>query len=132
MQTLTNWLRRWGPVLVMMLLIFAASSTPGNDLPKFGMWDFFAKKGGHLTGYALLALAWSWGLSQGKRASWQILLLSIAYSGLYAFSDEFHQVFVPGRQPSLVDVGIDAVGAALGAVLWPWIKSSRVSRGLLR
>jgi VanZ family protein len=35
---------------------------------------------------------------------------------LYAFTDEFHQVFVSSRSPSLRDVGIDALGAMTGFV----------------
>ena len=33
---------------------------------------------------------------------------------LYAASDEFHQSFVPGRSPSIVDVGIDSLGVLTG------------------
>ncbi len=132
MQNLKLWLWRWGPVVLLMLVIFIASGTPGNDLPEFGVWDFFAKKGGHLTGYALLAAAWSWGLDQGMGSRRKILLLSIAFSWLYACSDEFHQIFVPGRKALLSDVGIDTIGAALGSTLWPWIKSSKIIRGVSR
>ncbi len=117
-------------MVVLMLLIFIASGTPGNDLPKFGVWDIFAKKGGHLTGYALLAAAWSRGLDQGVGSRRKILLLSIVYSALYACSDEFHQIFVPGRTALLSDVGIDTIGAALGAALWPRIMSLNIIRGV--
>ncbi len=33
---------------------------------------------------------------------------------LYAASDEFHQSFVPGRGPSIVDIGIDSLGVLTG------------------
>ena len=33
---------------------------------------------------------------------------------LYAASDEFHQSFVPGRGPSIIDVGIDSLGVFTG------------------
>jgi VanZ family protein len=36
---------------------------------------------------------------------------------LYAFSDEWHQSFVPGREGALRDVGIDALGV-IGVSLW--------------
>ena len=32
----------------------------------------------------------------------------------YAATDEFHQIFVPGRTPKVTDVMIDSAGAALG------------------
>lgn len=42
------------------------------------------------------------------------LLLCVAY----AISDEFHQIFVPGRGPLLKDVLIDGSGAAIGILLY--------------
>jgi VanZ family protein len=36
---------------------------------------------------------------------------------LYAISDEVHQAFIPGRSPSLLDVGIDSVGGFMGMQL---------------
>ncbi|OHB20299.1 MAG: hypothetical protein A2666_02015 [Parcubacteria group bacterium RIFCSPHIGHO2_01_FULL_47_10b] len=35
---------------------------------------------------------------------------------IYAFTDEFHQSFVPGRTSSIYDIGIDALTAAM--VMW--------------
>ena len=43
---------------------------------------------------------------------WIILLISLAY----ALSDEFHQLFVPGRFSSLKDVIIDLIGSALAVL----------------
>ncbi len=40
-----------------------------------------------------------------------VLTLAAAFS--FGFVDELHQAFVPGRFPSIVDVGSDVVGAAL-------------------
>jgi VanZ family protein len=123
MNLLKAWLLRWGPAVAMMALIFAASSTPGDELPKFGVWDVFAKKGSHIIGYALLAVSYLRGMTSGRSVNRHVLLLAIVLSGLYAASDEFHQSFTPGRTPSAVDVGIDTIGAALGAGTWVWIKS---------
>ena len=46
---------------------------------------------------------------------------------LYAGTDEVHQMFVDGRGPALLDVGIDSAGALVGvlisaAVLAAWLK----------
>ena len=105
----------WGPALFVMAAIFAFSSTPGNDLPNFGGFDFSVKKAGHMLGYGLLALSYWRGLGFNKKRIWFAWLLSIAY----AATDEFHQSFVAGRHPSLVDVLLfDGVGA--GIALWIW------------
>mgnify|MGYP007068801999 CR=1 FL=1 len=49
-------LQRWGPALVLMLAIFLFSNTPSTEIPNLGGWDRLVKKGGHMLGYALLAL----------------------------------------------------------------------------
>jgi VanZ family protein len=114
----TKMLLRWVPALLVMAVIFALSATPGPDLPNFGFWDTLVKKGGHFIGYAILASAYLYGLSNqkgGPRVRPYILAFTLAI--LYAVSDEYHQSFVPGRHPSWVDAFlIDGSGAALA--LW--------------
>jgi VanZ family protein len=46
---------------------------------------------------------------------------------LYGLSDEWHQSFVPGRTPDVVDILTDAIGAAIGLLLVWWI-SQRLER----
>lgn len=46
-----------------------------------------------------------------------IVIYSIIFSCLYAISDEIHQIFVPGRACTLIDVLIDTCGASLGIIL---------------
>ena len=114
MSKLFLFLRTWGPSLLMMLAIFGFSSIPSNEMPHFGLMDFLVKKGGHATGYALLALANMRALGW-QRKRWPLAwLLAVIYSA----TDEFHQSFVPGRTPALMDVGIDAIGAATALLLW--------------
>jgi VanZ family protein len=111
---------RWGPALLMMAVIFTASSFPGRSLPHFGLWDWLVKKGGHMLGYALLAVAYARGLAGGARPTRRQLLAAVALAGLYAITDEFHQWFVAGRGAAATDVLIDAVGAGLGVGVWEY------------
>ena len=56
--------------------------------------------------------------------------ISLAFTVAYAASDEFHQSFTAGRHPSLVDVGIDSVGALialLALVAWLRIRARRAA-----
>lgn len=94
----------------MMAVIFGFSSIPSTEIPSFDQWDLFVKKGAHLLGYGLLAIANWYGLRFNKCHWWQVLLLTL----IYAITDEFHQSFVPGRHPSWVDaLVVDGSGAAL-------------------
>jgi VanZ family protein len=100
----------WLPAIVFMIIIFGFSSIPSQEMPNLGQWDLVVKKGAHVLGYGLLALANWYGLRFNKRRWWLVLLLTI----LYAISDEVHQSFVPGRHPSWVDaLVIDGSGAVL-------------------
>jgi VanZ family protein len=87
-----------------------------------------------LTEYAIFALLLygfpgekSPGLWRPRRA-----VFCIVVAAAYSLTDEFHQLFVPGRHASLLDCGLDTIGAAL-AMLVPYtqeqmslLKSSNV------
>jgi VanZ family protein len=47
------------------------------------------------------------------RVVW-VLALAIAY----AFSDEFHQGFVPNRTVSLFDIMVDSIGSVAGCLMY--------------
>jgi VanZ family protein len=100
---------RWLPVAVWAAVIFVLSSIPdlGTGL---GGWDLVLRKLGHAGEFAVLGAL----LARALRSAWP----AFALGAVYAISDEVHQVFVPGRAGSVLDVGIDAVGVALGVVLW--------------
>ena len=67
-----------------------------------------------MVGYAILALSYwrTFDLKNNKRGlAW---LLAV----VYAVTDEWHQAFVPGRQPSILDVLIyDQLGALIALEL---------------
>jgi VanZ family protein len=103
---------RWLPAVFIMMVIFMFSSLPASRLPYYGSYDLLIKKGGHAIGYGLLGLAYFFALPPSLRSAsrWT---LSLMMAILFGLSDEFHESFVAGRNSSLVDVAIDAVGAAL-------------------
>ena len=119
---------RWIPALIIMAVIFIFSSTPAADLPNYGFWDTLVKKGGHITGYGLLASAYWYGLGFDWKKGWLAWFLAI----LYAITDEFHQSFVPGRHPSPVDVLLfDGGGAAIALVVRAtWFRFAKQKSGL--
>lgn len=114
MTNLKNLLQRWTPAVLLMAAIFFFSSRPSTSLPRFTWGDEIVKKGGHMLGYGLLAATYWHGL--GLRAGQQPLAWLLAI--LYAVSDEFHQSFVPGRHPAVLDVLVfDNLGAVLGLLV---------------
>jgi VanZ family protein len=118
-DSISIFLRRWGPALLIMLIIFVLSSIPSDEMPDFGRADTLFKKLGHMAGYALLALAVLHGLNRFTPAA---IAAAWGLTVLYAVTDEFHQSLVPGRGSSIVDVGIDALGALLGLLVLAWVR----------
>ena len=74
--------------------------------------DHPVRKLAHATEYAILALLWFGALGSKLQA--------VVIAFLYACTDEFHQLFVPGRAGLFTDVLIDTSGAA-AAMLVVWL-----------
>ena len=99
----------WLPVVLWAGLIFALSAIP-NLSSGLGVWDLVLRKCAHLTEYAILGALLLRALGREAPA----FLAGVAY----AVTDELHQHFVRGRHASPVDVAIDAVGVAVGMLIW--------------
>lgn len=152
-HAIADQVRRWGPPLAWMAVIFVLSGVPGDEFPKYeGLWDFILKKSGHLLEYGLLAVL-MWRAARGRRDGTAFrcagtvgtdatrglgalatgpfgvrVWASMALTVFYAVTDEFHQLFTPGRGSRPLDVGIDAVGACLGLALYFAISVIRQTR----
>ncbi|MBI5947884.1 MAG: VanZ family protein [Chloroflexi bacterium] len=99
-------------------LIFALSSMSEPPGAQGGEWR---SQVGHLTVYAVLAwLSLRFATVRWPGAKRMALLAACwAFAVLYGISDEWHQSFVPGRDAAILDVALDAVGAALGLSVLP-------------
>ena len=83
------------------------------------------RKTAHVVEYAILTTLICRSLAKALtlRSLGQAVMLSIAYAAF----DEWHQSWTAERFGSLLDVGIDSVGAILGATFFAWL-SRRKSR----
>ena len=114
----------WAPVLAFMALIFLLSAQ--SDLPPV---ERVSDKTLHVLAYfvfGLLCLRATHGGIRPLRAGPALaaLLLVVGYGAL----DEWHQSWVPGRTPSVLDWVADSVGAGLACAalaLWSRIRPTR-------
>jgi hypothetical protein len=90
--------------------IFIASSTEGSGEYFYNLKMLIERKGAHILEFFVLAyLFWKvlrYSVSDFKK----LLIFVFLFSLLYAVSDEFHQLFVFGREGKLFDIGMDSIG----------------------
>lgn len=82
--------------------------------------DVFVRKTAHAIEYALLSIFVLGAVSveesiRKNRRSW---VLGFIVTVFYAFTDEIHQLFVPGRIGRMSDVIIDSFGALIGMAIF--------------
>jgi VanZ family protein len=118
----------WGPVVLMLLVIFAASSIPNLK----GLPGNMSDKSGHSIGYGLLGGLLLRALSGGRvrGVTWSRGIAAITLATLYGVTDEFHQLFVPGRSADRYDVLADCIGATLGTAVG-WVAGAMQRWGIL-
>lgn len=75
------------------------------------------RKGAHLSIYTLVGILMMSFISTYNIKLKYRFLISILVGLGYASSDEIHQSFIPGRNASIIDVGIDTSGVLLGIIL---------------
>lgn len=146
--------KAWALVALCAALIFAGSAQTATELDSgngllsvVSLWLKDALSGlfgkpvdpspiGHFCEYFLLGLllanalrfdgeelACVFDAQRGKRVIARVL----AIAALYAVTDEFHQVFVPGRMCDPVDWAVDSCAAVVGALVF-WQVARAVAR----
>jgi VanZ family protein len=110
-----------------MAAIFVASGIPElGPLPAD-----VSDKTAHLLAYAVLGALvlraisgarWSGCTPWAAAAAWAVAIV-------YGLTDEWHQMYVPGRTPSISDLVADAAGAALGVMAVVVLARARSVRG---
>jgi len=94
-------------VIVPILRFFL----PDASLATIVLIHHLIRKVAHFTNYGILF----WFLIHGPMIGRPYIALALCVC--YAFLDEGHQVFVPGRTPSLYDVAVDSSGALFSRFL---------------
>jgi len=146
MKIKTKHILLWVPVILWMALIFYLSAQTAGEsgglseaivrwflgvvygdfdaLPLerqmkiLEIFHLIIRKGAHFTEYAILAMLVANAIRPYPFPSRPKWFLPVAFSALYAVSDEIHQYFVPGRACWLLDVGIDTCGAIFGVIIF--------------
>ncbi|MBI3872832.1 MAG: VanZ family protein [candidate division Zixibacteria bacterium] len=105
--------------ILFAILLVTVSSWPRLKVPDIGVTGM--DKVAHFTQYAILTYlvvrGWSASSGHGKALSgWLWVLLLV----LFAAADEFHQGWIPGRDPDWHDWVADSLGILCGFGLDSW------------
>jgi len=104
-----NRLKAWGPAAGWAAVLFSLSAVPdvgvGYSIP-------ISDKLAHFCLYAVLGTTLAWGRSRAPGAAAHVLL--VAAGAIYGLSDEWHQMYVPGRTFDLLDWAADVAGVVFG------------------
>lgn len=149
----------WLLTIVWMCLIFAFSSRNAElsteDSTRVGIWigtkfvpgfrqwdvdrqmdfaqaiDHPVRKTAHameytVLGICLLGAMYTWDV---RRWQWQVPGYAWLAGTCYAMTDEFHQLYVPGRSGQWSDVAIDSAGVLVGSLIMTGVLRYLTFRG---
>lgn len=127
----------WGLALIWMAVIFAFSSQANSGAYTEAYLqeaNVPVRKLAHMFEFAVLAVLYQTALARSitkadgqAKIKFKHYCLAFILAVLYALSDEWHQSFVPGRSSSLLDSGVDAIGALIGLTTVYWLRRFIVS-----
>jgi len=108
-------------VLIALEIFFFSTlqSGTGGPGPSFSLATIY-----HLTMFFLFTFFLTASIKGTKKLDFKYILIILGISLLYAISDEFHQIFVPGRTAVIKDVVIDFVGSFISVGFY-WIVSRK-------
>ncbi|WP_434283181.1 VanZ family protein [Clostridium botulinum] len=124
------------PSFIWMVVIFTFSNQPGESSNKnnffvadvltkgkidlfkhidYNFLNFLIRKAAHITEYLILFMLLYYAF---KKTFYKNLKIKAAIiTILYACTDEFHQLFIPGREGKVRDVLVDSIGVFIGVFL---------------
>jgi VanZ family protein len=98
----------------LLFVLSSRSALPGPSVPHLD-------KAAHLILYLVLGAL----LAHAASRSGLPMGVAVAAGLLYGVSDEVHQMFVPGRTPSVADWIADAMGVIAGVTLYVRVRGPR-------
>lgn len=102
--------------ILWMGLIFVSSSIPSDAFPEVSFWGW--AKLIHLIYFGVLCFLLQRTLQNQTTFPFlarNSILFAILFAACYGMTDEFHQLYTPGRHAQVTDILIDLLGASLYA-----------------
>jgi hypothetical protein len=122
------------PPCSLMAFIFLISSIPGEAdsgalkvlMSLDPQWQNLL----HIPLFGLLQTLWLRAFARMGRSGRAAVLTCLGISLAYGVCDEFHQLLVPGRYASLLDMGLNLVGVSVATLVFVlWNRSIKGAEG---
>ena len=114
--------------LINMLINMPVIGNVVSPILTSSIGEFVIRKSAHMFLYFILAIL-TFKLVYRKEKDFnnkiiiKKLLISLAIVFLYACTDEFHQLFIPGRSGEFRDIMVDTAGGCIGlCIMWIYTK----------
>ena len=105
------------PIIAWCVFIFTASSIPSPKIPALGA---YTDKVIHFGVYG--TLCWLAHVAFHHQANNSLkkfsLLAAIVFTMMFGVSDEFHQLFTPGRSADVLDIVADTTGGIVYSLIY--------------
>jgi VanZ family protein len=110
-------LKQWLPFFAWVVLVFVGSSIPRLPGNPFGLPQW-SDKVAHFLEYLVLAFLFYRGVRGGRRrAGFPVWFVVLATGLVIASIDEYHQLYIPGRDANIWDWTADMAGIVTGALI---------------
>ncbi|MBR1386462.1 MAG: VanZ family protein [Bacilli bacterium] len=101
--------------IVRIYKVFNSDASEKEIETVLSFWNYPVRKVAHFTEYLILGILAFFTLKEfGVKNIYVMFLLCF----LYAYSDEFHQLFVVGRNGNFFDVILDTFGSITGIIIF--------------
>ncbi len=109
------------PILLYSALIYYLSNQPRLPIPEMGILG--CDKLIHFIAYFLYGILMQLAVivSLGNKTQKYQIFIVVVLASLFAFSDEIHQSFVPGRDADIFDVLSDLIGILASVLLFYYL-----------
>ena len=91
--------------------------TPAEQALRVMTFEYYVRKLAHFGEFLLLAVTLVIPLYVHGVRKARLFFLTMLICALYALSDEYHQSFIEGRSPQILDTAVDCCGSLVGTLL---------------
>ena len=95
---------------------------------EFSVFSHFVRKSAHFIAYLILGILSLHAIDEEKNSTMTWFIKALLICVLYAMSDEFHQLYVPGRSGEIRDVLLDSTGSLVGILGYFFVRNRAKKR----